>query len=147
MPTLLEVSTAVTFVPYAPVSVIASNETAARIPAYSTAMRYMVRARRRSVNDSPDRAQQPLDVLGRRRAGVRARAGALRDLRGDVREIRVRDAEIAKALEPAEPRELLDAARTVTHADRRLQRGDGVRHDRLVEAQCRREAERIEGAV
>ncbi len=61
-----------------------------------------------------------------------------------VREVCLRDAEIAKSLEATEPRELLDRGSGRRRSHRPCQGGDGVRHDRLVETQRRREAERVE---
>src|SRR6188508_2966978 len=146
-PTLLVSKTAATFLPYAPVSAIAISETAARIPAYSTATSYMVHPRGRFVNDSPDRPEERLDLLGRRGSGIRACTGPIGDLTGHDGELGVGDVEVAEPFEAAEPRKLLDAGRRVGHLQRGCQRGDGFGDDRRVETQGRREAQRVEAAV
>ncbi len=57
------------------------------------------------------------------------------------------DAEIAQALEAAEPRELLDARGRIIRAQRRAEPRDRLARDRLVEPQRRRQRQRVQRAV
>ena len=66
---------------------------------------------------------------------------------GDDRQLRLRDAELTEALEAREAGELLHLPRRVVAPDRLAEACDLGGGDRLVEAQRRRQADRVEGAV
>src|SRR4051794_13284980 len=95
----------------------------------------------------PDRLEQLLDLLRRRRPRVHLVAVPLRRRVGDLRELLARDTEVAETPELAEARELLDARRGVAGADRLAEANDGLRDGERVEAQRGREAERVHRPV
>ena len=83
-------------------------------------------------------------VTGR---GLARAPGRSRGLGGSSGELVLGDAEVAQALEAAEPRELLDPRGGVVAPERRAERAIASRHDWLVEAQRRRQAERVQRPV
>ena len=66
---------------------------------------------------------------------------------GDVGQLVLRDAEVAEALEAAEPRELLDARGRVVRAERRAEATDGLRHRACVEPERCGQADGVHRAL
>ena len=87
---------------------------------------------------SPDRAQQLLDVGRRDGSRIRLRAWTLGDGLGDLGRRLRRDAEVAQALEAAEPRELLDPRGGSSLPSAAPKRAIASPRDGLVEAKRRR---------
>ena len=140
-------NTAVTFLPYAPVSVAAISATAARIPAYSTATTPIVRPARRSVNltrssGGATRCRPRVAGRGFARAAGRSAARAATSASSSSGMPRSR-----RRSKPPSRASSSTRAAGIGDAERSAEGGDRVRHGRLVEAKRRGEAEGVHRAV
>ena len=147
MPAVLVAKTAVTFCPYAPVRVAASSETAARIPAYSTTMpTSSARRPDPSTTHQIERrsASTSAGVAGRGFARAPGRCAASAATSASSPSGTPRSRRRSKPPSRASSSTRRGASSTPSA---RAKRRDRVRHDRLVEAQRRCEAERVHRAV
>src|SRR4029077_13119191 len=93
---------------------------------------------------SVDLPEQALNLLGRRRPGVRTVAAPPGGRLGDLGQLVLGDAVVAEALEAAETRELLYPRRRIrARADRGREPADRLWRERRVEAESRRKRERV----